>query len=243
MLKTYEYRLYPTKKQEELLAKHFGCVRLVYNKAFELQEKLYKEEKKHLSYESLCKELTKWKKTEEFNFLYEVSNPALQQSLKHVCCAYDNFYRIYKKNKSGIKFKKKSIERQKREPNYHFTTKDIEGYPRFKNKRSKQSYSVINHCYVLFNENKVRIPKFQEGIKARIHRTFEGKIKTCTVKKSTTGKYYISVLVEDSLLLPNKEQIINDKTVGIDLGIKSFIITSNNEVVDNPKFLDNSTKT
>lgn len=242
MLKTYEYRLYPNKKQEELLAKHFGCVRLVYNKALELKEKLWKEEKKHLSYESLCKELTKWKQTEEFSFLYEVSNPALQQSLRHLDSSYKRYFDNYKKNGNKIKYKKKSIERQKRESNYIFTTKDIESYPRFKNKRSKQSYSVIEHCYVLFNENKVKIPKFQEGIKAKIHRTFEGKIKTCTIKKSTTGKYYISVLVDNSLPLPNKETVETNKTVGIDLGIKSFITISNNEKVDSMKFLDSKLK-
>lgn len=242
MLKTYEYRLYPNKKQEELLAKHFGCVRLVYNKALELQEKLYKEEKKHLSYVQLAKELTKWKQTEEYAFLYEVANPALQQSLRHLDNSYKRYFDNYKKNGNKVKYKKKSIERQKRESNYIFTSKDIEGYPRFKNRKSKQSYSLPERCFVDFEKSLIKIPKFTKGIKAKIDKTFEGKIKTCTVKKSTTGKYYISVLVENNLPLPNKEIIETNKTVGIDLGIKSFITISNNEKIDNMKFLDNKLK-
>ena len=211
MLKTYEYRLYPTKEQEVLLAKHFGCVRLVYNKALALKKKLWEEKKETISCFDLCHELTKWKQTEELAFLYEVSNPALQQAIRHLDTAYKNFF-----NKGG--------------------------YPKFKSKRGRQSYSVINSCYVVFDKEVIRIPKFQEGIKARIDRTFEGKIKTCTVKKTTTGKYFISVLVEDNKQLPELLPITKETTVGIDLGISKLAVLSNGEIVENTNYLKNSEK-
>lgn len=209
MLKTYEYRIYPTPQQEVLLAKHFGCVRLVYNKALGLKKQLWEEKKENISCYDLIRELTKWKQTEELSFLYEVSNPALQQSIRHLDVAYSSFF------KKG-------------------------GYPKFKNKHAKQSYSVINNCHVNFEKNQIRIPKFQEGIEARIDRTFKGNIKTCTIKRTTTGKYFISVLVEDNLPLPNKLPINKETTIGIDLGIKTLATISNGEIVKNMNFLRNS---
>lgn len=240
MYKTYEYRIYPNKEQEILLAKHFGCTRLVYNKALELQEALYKEGKKHLSTFDLCKELTKWKQSGKFSFLYEISNSALQQELIHLGKSYTKFFVNLKANGNKLKCKKKSIRRKERESEYQFTAKDIECYPRFKSKRSKQSYSLPETCYVEFEKSIIRIPKFQEGIKARLHRTFEGKIKTCTVKRSTTGKYFICVLVSENLKTPTKEAVIKDTTVGIDLGLENFATLSTGEVIENMKFLDNN---
>lgn len=211
MLKTYEYRLYPTKEQEILLDKHFGCVRLVYNKALALKKKLWEDNKETISCYSLCHELTKWKQTDEFSFLYEVSNPALQQAIRHLDTAYKNFF-----SKGG--------------------------YPKFKSKKSKQSYSVIDHCYVDFDSNKIRIPKFQEGIIARIDREFDGRIKTCTIKKTTTGKYFISVLVEDNKELPETLPITEETTVGIDLGINKLAVISNGEKIENMNYLRNYEK-
>ena len=118
MYKTYEYRIYPSKEQEILLAKHFGCTRLVYNKALELQQILHKEGERCLSAFDLCKELTKWKQTEEFSFLYEVSNKGLQQSLLNLGKAYKNFFTNLKANGNKLKYRKKSIKRKERESEY-----------------------------------------------------------------------------------------------------------------------------
>ena len=93
MLKSYEYRLYPTQEQELFLAKHFGCTRLVYNKALALKKQLWEEKNENISCFNLIRELTRWKQTEEFNFLYNVSNQALQQSIRHLDVAYKSFFR------------------------------------------------------------------------------------------------------------------------------------------------------
>ena len=82
--KAYKFRLYPTPAQKILLAKTFGCVRLVYNHWLDRKISQYKEDQTTLSYTSCAKELTVLKKTEEYAFLKEVDSISLQQSLRHL---------------------------------------------------------------------------------------------------------------------------------------------------------------
>jgi putative transposase len=110
-------------------------------------------------------------------------------------------------------------------------------FPSFKRKLSRQSLSFPQSVKVNFKDSIIRLPKIG-NIKTVFHRTFEGIIKTCTVSKTPTNKYYISILVNDNKELPAK--VIGDKIIGIDLGIKSFATFSNGEKVDNPKFYDQS---
>jgi len=146
---------------------------------------------------------------EEFVWLQDVPSQALQQSLKHLDSAYQRFFKLKK------------------------------GFPSFKSKNSKQSFSLPQFVKVNFANSTVILPKIGT-IKARLHRTFEGIIKTCTVSKTTTNKYYISVLVDNKEDLPNI--IPGDKHIGIDLGIKTFATLSNGDKIDNPKFYHKSLK-
>ena len=82
--------------------------------------------------------------------------------------------------------------------------------------------------------------KFKEGIKCKFHRTFEGKIKTTTVLKTKTNKYFVSILIEQEVQEIRKPKPKIEEALGIDLGIKSFIVTSNSNVFDNPKYLKKS---
>ena len=108
MLKTYEYRLYPNKTQEVQIAKQFGCCRFVYNKALALREETYIAKRKHLSKYDLIKEITKWKKQEEFSWLNEVNSQALQQAVLDMDTAYQRFFR----EKTGFpKFRSKKTHR------------------------------------------------------------------------------------------------------------------------------------
>ena len=112
-------------------------------------------------------------------------------------------------------------------------------FPKFKSKRkSTQSFQVPQN--VIIEDNCIIIPKFKKGIKAVTHRIIEGKTKGGTVSKTPTGKYFISVLIETLDSLPVKPVITNNNTVGIDLGIKDFAITSNGEVFSNPRNLKKS---
>lgn len=106
MEKAYKYRIYPNKRQRELLAKTFGCCRFVYNYYLDLRIKLYKESKETLTYNKCSSDLTQLKK--ELKWLREVDATALQSSLKDLDTAYQKFF----KEHSGFpKFKSKKTHR------------------------------------------------------------------------------------------------------------------------------------
>lgn len=110
--------------------------------------------------------------------------------------------------------------------------KEHSGYPKFKSKRNKKkSYSTNftnGNIEVSFENNKIKIPKLK-WVKAKIHRVFTGKIKSATISQVPSGKYFVSMLVETEHT-PMKE---NDNSVGIDLGIKDLLITSDGEKFNN----------
>ena len=114
------------------------------------------------------------------------------------------------------------------------------GFPKFKSKKNPvQSFSVPQFYKVNFDDNKVFLPKIGL-VKTILHRNFEGIGKTATVSRTPTGKYYISILVDDEKEIPIKATFDENVTVGIDVGIKDFAVLSNGEKIDNPKYLKNS---
>ena len=209
--KAYKYRIYPNKEQQELINKHIGCCRYVYNLCLEKKINAYKDSKENLSCFSLIKLLPSLKKEQETSFLKEVNSLSLQATIRNLDSAYQRFF------------------------------KEKKGFPKFKSKRSKrQSFQIVQNTYVDFDEKKVYIPKFKEGIKCRFHRFFNGKIKTSTISRTATGKYFISILVELDEDNPEKKPISESQAVGIDLGIKTFATLSNGEEIPNPKNLKNA---
>lgn len=208
MLKTYKYRIYPTKEQIDLLAKHFGCVRFIYNWGLSKKIEEYQKNKKTLSYFDLAKQLTLLKKEEEYKWLREVSISALQQSLRHLDNAFTKFFREKK------------------------------GFPNFKSKKNNlNTYSLPEKVKIDFKNKKIILPKFKNSIKTKIDRIFEGKIKTCTIKKTSTNKYFITMLVQDEKLFPDKPIIEEKTSVGIDLGLKTFATLSTGEKIENQRNL------
>lgn len=112
-------------------------------------------------------------------------------------------------------------------------------FPKFKSKRkSRQSFSVPQN--IIIEDNMIIIPKFKKGIKAVTHRIIEGKTKGGTVSKNPTGKYFISILIETNEVTPIKPIIKAETTLGIDLGIKDFLTTSEGEKIANPRNLKKS---
>ena len=146
----------------------------------------------------------------EYPWLKEVDSLALANAQLDLEQAYKNFFRD------------KSI-----------------GFPKFKRKKDKQSYTTNNQNGTIYIENGyIKLPKLKSRVKIKQHRQFTGKIKSCTISKTTTNKYYISILVEEEIKpLPK-----TDKKVGIDLGIKDFAVTSDGEVFENPKWLRKTEK-
>lgn len=210
MLKAYEYRLYPNKKQIILLAKHFGCSRFIYNWALAKRIEEYEKTGKTISKFDLNKMVTQLKKDEKTQWLSEVNAQSLQQSIQNMETAYINFFR----NKKG--------------------------FPKFKSKKTyRYSYKLPQDVRINFNKNKIFLPKIGE-VKIRIDRQFDGQIKSATVKQVPSGKYFVSVLVEDGVCEPDKKELNKNKAIGIDLGLKHFAILSTGEKIENPKTLKNN---
>jgi putative transposase len=206
--KSFKYRLYPTKEQEVLIAKHFGCNRLVWNHFLSERQNYYltnkeaieeKRIKGSLNYYDNAKSLTSLKN--DLEFLREVNSQSLQATLKDLEGAYRNFFRKTHK------------------------------FPHYKSRKNpKQSFKIPQNFRI--EDKKVFLPKFQKGIPIILHRPIEGRIISATLSKSSGGKYYISFCCEVDRL--EKKQI--DCIIGVDLGIKDFAITSDGERYSNGNF-------
>ncbi|MFA7199430.1 MAG: IS200/IS605 family element RNA-guided endonuclease TnpB [Methanoculleus sp.] len=118
--------------------------------------------------------------------------------------------------------------------------REKKGFPRFKSKKNPvQSFQVPQHYTVDFESNQVKLPKIGE-VKTTLHRTFTGKMKYATVSVTPTGKWFISILVDDGKPEPEPAPFALDTTVGIDVGLTDFATLSTGEKVENPRLLKNS---
>jgi len=110
------------------------------------------------------------------------------------------------------------------------------GFPKFKNKHGKQSFSLPQGIRLSEDNKEIFIPKLK-WVGIDLHRELgKGDIKTVTVSKTVTNKYFVSILVDTKQELPKKRPIVEETTVGIDLGIKDFVITSDGEKFENKDF-------
>lgn len=208
MLKTYKYRIYPTKEQEIIFKKHFGCVRFIYNLALETKIMAYKCNKYNYSFFDLSKQIPELKK--EYDWLNEVNSQSLQNAIKNMNQAFIN---LYKKNSR---------------------------FPKYKSKHTKQSFQCpSNTRRIDWKNSTLTIPKIKE-IPIILSRKFKGTIKTITISKTSTGKYFTYILVDNKKELTKKPKIEYTTTIGIDLGITNFAILSTGEKIGNPKYLRNS---
>lgn len=207
--KAYKLRIYPTDFQRELLEKTFGCTRYIYNNFLAERKNKYEESKTRISVYEQLKELTDLKKEKEW--LREIDSCALQ------ACVYnldDAFQKFFKGN----------------------------GYPRFRAKGVHESFRTSNtlNTYknnkyesirIDFKKRIITLPKLKE-VKFRGYRTTKeivGKIKSATISKDA-NKYFVSILVEVPFI---KYSLKPTSIVGLDLGIKDFIVTSNGEKLKN----------
>lgn len=208
--KSYSFRLYPNKQQENIFAQHFGSCRFVYNHFLRQRMDFFTAskdgDKKGLTYSDTSKMLTSLKKQTETIWLNEINSQSLQQSLRRLDVAYNNFF----------------DKRAK--------------FPKFKKKFNKQSFLVPQNFKINVENNLLYIPKCTP-IKIVLHRATEGIIKSVNISRTPSGKYFASILCEVEKTIKPKSE---GSQIGIDLGLKSFIVTSNNEVVGSPKFLRKS---
>ena len=203
-LKAYKFRIYPTEEQEIFFAKTFGCVRKVYNLMLNDRKKAYEEVKNDPSKKMTFPTPAKYKK--EFPFLKEVDSLALANAQLHLDKAYKNFFR----NKSV-------------------------GFPRFKSKKNPvQSYTTNNQngTVALIDSKFIKVPKLKSLVRIKLHRQPKGMIKSATISRHASGKYYISLLCKEEI----NELPKTNSAIGIDLGITDFAILSDGQKIDNNRF-------
>jgi len=223
-LKAFKFRLTPNKQQKVLINKTLGCSRFLYNQMLNEKQVKYKSKDK-------SKNKTEKQYKEEFSFLKEVDSIALQQSRLNLKTAYDNFFRKLKSGEiqrevSRLLTVAKTPKQKAKALNY--------GKPKFKRKYNpKKSYRTVNiNNSIRVEENKIKLPKLG-FIKFKKSKEVLGTIKSITISKNILNRYYISVLCEVEIQKLSKL----DTKIGIDLGIKEFCVTSNNEFASNPRHL------
>ena len=113
------------------------------------------------------------------------------------------------------------------------------GFPKFKSKRGKQSFQLPQGVKADFGNGKIFLPKLK-WVDCVFSRDFRGKVKTVTVSKVPSGKYFVSFLVDTEQPKPEKQPVSRDTAVGVDLGVKEFATLSDGQVLANHKFLSNS---
>ena len=217
MYRAYRFRLYPTTNQIELIHKTFGCTRVVYNHYLEKQKALYDEGKDSLSCFDMIKDLKNLQV--ERPYLKEVDSCSLRCSLFNL---EDAFKRWYKGQGEYPKFKEKYNSKRSYRTNCISSTYKDKTY---------QSIEVDLKRHI------IKLPKLKE-VSIKGYRDLEylpGRIINATIEQASTLKYYVSVLVEeDDVYTKLKPR----KIIGIDLGIKDIVITSDNEKIGNPRLIE-----
>ncbi len=220
IVKGNKFRLKLNKKQQKEIDKIFGCVRFIYNYFLNAKIDLYKEDETTLNYETMQSLLTLLKNSEGYEWLNEPAVTSLQLSLRDLEDAMKKYFA------------------------------HLSEFPVFKNKYSRQSASFSNKL----NNPKSKNPQYTIQVDLKKHKVLlpklgwlnfyrskhlYGKILSATLSKDPDGKYYISIVTR------NNEEIKSPETsnkIGIDLGLKSLIVTSDGEKVDAPKFFKKSKK-
>jgi putative transposase len=169
--RAYKYRFYPTRGQAVELARTFGCVRLVYNKALEERTRAYAVEGRRVSYVESSAALTAWKKTPELAFLAEVSSVPLQQALRHLQAAFANFF----------------AKRAK--------------YPTFKSRKKSRASAEYTRSAFTWREGRLRLAKMDEPLDIVWSRPLPevAEPSTVTVSRDSAGRRFVSLLVEERI--------------------------------------------
>lgn len=205
--KAYKFRIYPNAEQKVLFARTFGCVRLVYNHWLDRKTKQYETDKMSMTYAACAKEMTQLKKTKEYSFLQEVDSMSLQQALRHLDIAFQNFFK-------------------------HPKT----GFPKFKSKKSNR-HSYTTNCIngnIRIADNCIKLPKIG-FVKLKQHRQIPSsyKLKSVTISQTPSGKYYVSILFEYDNQVQEKSL---HNFLGLDFSMHELYIDSNGNEPIYPRY-------
>ena len=211
MLKAIKIRIYPSAEQIDFINKQLGCCRFVYNNCLAFRKDSYQNEHISVSSSSAVKHITVLKKDNEW--LKDVHSKVLQQSVRDMNQAYDNFFKLHK------------------------------GFPKFKSKHdNRQSCRFPKDAFIGVRGNRIDLIKVLKDIHFKCSRNDErylnrnqDKVKSITLSKEPNGKFYLSVLIDK----PLRQVPQSSSMVGLDLGIKDFAVTSDGQVIENFHFKKN----
>ena len=222
MLRAIKIRLYPNKTQEQTLNKVLGCYRFVYNQMLALKQNAYKTNKTNLK----VTDLSKWfhgtlLKDEQYAWLKEQNTKVMKQAIRQMDSAYQKFF------------------------------KQHNSFPKFKTKKDKQSalfpYEAISK-HNTFETRHISLTTPLKNIKFRCSdlyfsrlQKYNKNIRSATLSKTKSGNFFLSILIEMEDVELKRFEHTNEQ-VGIDLGVKDFIITSDGEVFENRHFFKNEEK-
>lgn len=222
MLRAIKIRLYPNKEQELKLNKVLGCYRFVYNQMLALKQKEYNENKKSLGLAGLSKYFHgTLLKDEQYTWLKEQNTKVMKQSIRQMLSSYDKFF------------------------------KQHNGFPKFKSKKDKQSAlfpleAISKHN--TFETRHISLTTPLKNIKFRCSdlyfsrlQKYNKNIRSATLSKTKSGNFFLSILIEMEEAELKRFEHTNEQ-VGIDLGVKDFVITSDGEVFENKHFFKKEEK-
>lgn len=179
--RAYKYRFYPNAEQADQLARTFGCVRYVYNRALAERSRAWTQEKRRVTHADTDKMLTAWKRDPETEWLAEPSKGPLQATLRNLQSAYDKFWRKQSK------------------------------YPRFKRKgKTRDSATYFSNCFT-FRSGQLKLAKMAEPLDVRWSRPLpEGAVpSSVTVSRDSANRYFVSLLVEETIEpLPKTDSVV-----------------------------------
>lgn len=201
-IKGFKFRIYPNKKQREMIGLTWECARFVYNHFLAVRKERWVKKRESLTYEKSSRMLTQLKREPKFAWLHSADSEALREALKDL----DGVFQKFCERQSGIlRFKSKNIH--------------------------NRTYRTRN---VRIDDGHIKLPKLGL-VKAKLSRSFDGRILHATVRHAASGKYFVSLCVEmdvDDLLRKN-----NGGQIGIDVGLKNFYTDDQGHAVANPHAL------
>ena len=209
-MRAIKVKIYPNKEQSTLLTKHFGCVRWIYNYALDRKIKHYEETKKSLSIYEIQKEITQLKKDPETEWLNEVASQTLQQTTFDLENAFSMFF------------------------------KKIGKFPRFKSKHNpKQSYRIPQSFEISNEQRSIKIPKLGWiSFKDKFDFKSEYDYRQITVSRTSSGSYMVSILYDDKKKEVMSKRVKVERTLGIDVGVKTLMTLSDGTKIENPRFYE-----
>ena len=216
MFRAIKIRLYPNKQQEQEINRILGCYRFVYNHMLALKQQEYNDNKISLSLKDLSKYFfSTLRKDEKYSWLKEQNTQVMKQPIRQMLTAYDKFFKLHT------------------------------GFPKFKSKKDRQSalfpLDAISRRNT-FDTKHISLIKSLNNIKFRCSdlyfkrlQTYKNNIRSATMSKTKSGNCFLSILID----IPQDEVVKFKQTggsVGIDLGVKDFVITSDSEIFENKHF-------